>query len=73
MNVQVFPRVFEAGKTQTVQVYCESETAPLFIKIQPMEIYAIPHTSAYRVDEETRYSFLPLTTNGQGRYEVSYV
>ena len=72
MKVEVFPKVFQASKLQTIHIYCEGETAPLAIKIQPMEIYAIPHTPAYRVDEETRYSFTPLQENGQGMYETKY-
>ena len=73
VNIKVYPKVFSEGKTQKVYVQYNTETArELYIKIQPMEIYAIPHTKLYRVDEEERYSFEKMQAVGDGLYVFEY-
>lgn len=72
MDIKIYPKVFIADKKQTVFVQCNGDIEGLKIKIQPMEVYAIKHTPAYRVDEEERYSFQPLTKKGDGLYAIEY-
>lgn len=76
IGLKIFPKVFVADKKQKIYVQCNSKyveegTVPC-IKIQPMEIYAIPHTKLYRVDEEERYSFEKMQAVGDGLYMLEY-
>ena len=70
----IYPRVFHANKTQ--RVYIELDEAlngeSISIKIQPMEKYTIPHTEKYRIDEETRYPYVPLLKDNEGRYYTDF-
>ena len=53
VNIKVYPKVFCEGKTQKIYFQYNIETAKeLYIKIQPMEVYRVPHTQKYRIDEE---------------------
>lgn len=71
MKMEVYPKVFIAEKEQTVYVKT-SQSGELFIKIQPMEIYGIKHTPKYRIDEETRYPFVPLKLERKGVYSIRF-
>ncbi len=76
MKIQVFPKVFVADKEQTVYVKImgdkTTKNAKVFIKIQPMERYAIPHTKLYRIDEEERYPFVEMRKKDGGMYALNY-
>ena len=76
IKAEVFPKVFVADKQQTVYVQItggDVEKSPkLFMKIQPMERYGIPHTKLYRIDEEDRYSFVEMQAKDGGRYALNY-
>lgn len=73
IGLKIFPKVFVANKTQKIYVQYNVETAKeVYIKIQPMEIYAIPHTKLYRIDEEERYSFEKMQAVGDGLYMFEY-
>ncbi len=69
--VELFPRVFIENKKQTLFLRFDSEGA-ITIKLQPMEIYTIPHNIPCRLDEEARYPYLPLTPMGDGLYSLEY-
>lgn len=72
---ELFPNVFKSNERQTLYVrLSESDVDPalLTIKIQPMEKHTIAHTPKYRIDEEWRYSYVPLTAHGEGLYSVAY-
>ena len=73
VNIEVFPKVFCAEKTQKVYVRYNAETAKeLYVKIQPMEIYGLEHTKNYRVDEEERYSYERMEIGEDGRYFTEF-
>ena len=76
INVSIFPKVFKAGERQKVYLKCPSlkndTVGVVTIKIQPMEIYGIPHTEKYRIDEETRYSYEAMFREKAGLYSVEY-
>lgn len=71
---EIYPRVFKNHQRQTVFVALEEgiDADLLRIKIQPMEKYAIPHTSLYRGDEEARYEYRSLQKASEGVYAVEY-
>lgn len=74
--LKIYPKVFVAKKKQKIYLRCNSkyigEGATLSIKIQPMEIHTVAHTSAYRVDEEERYSYAKPERIGKDLYIVEY-
>jgi hypothetical protein len=53
MNVKIYPKVFETGKTHTIFISAKlnknQETQGIFVKIQPMEAYGVPHSKIYRI------------------------
>ena len=71
---EIYPRVFKNDLTQTlfVKVSDDIGSKALKIKIQPMEKYAIPHTKAYRIDEEDRYEYRHLKALGENLYSIEY-
>jgi hypothetical protein len=56
-------KFFETGKTHTIFISAKlnknQETQGIFVKIQPMEAYGVPHSKIYRIDEEERYDYIP--------------
>lgn len=79
MNIcvrDIYPRVFKSNSKQKLYVafYDNSEidNSLLKIKIQPMEKYAVLHTSEYRIDEEIRYDYVSFTDINNGVYCVEY-
>lgn len=72
--LEIYPKVFLAGKTQKIYVRTEGISAneKVRIKVQPMEIYAVNHTERYRLDEETRYADVVMTAEGDGVYSCKY-
>ncbi len=69
------PKVFISNQKQTIYVRlseADINAHLLQIKIQPMEQYAILHTSKYRIDEEERYDYVPLNVCGDGVYSTQY-
>lgn len=69
MSYDIYPRVFPTKKRCTVYVKTDAP-APVSIKIQPMEKYSIEHTKKYRIDEEDRYPYLPMTDCGGGVFSI---
>ncbi len=71
----LYPKVFKSNLKQTLYIELSEQNLNsdlLEIKIQPMEQYSILHTSKYRIDEEDRYSYIPLNSLGDGLYSVEY-
>ncbi len=75
-DLEIYPKVLSADKSQKIYVRCNSghigEEEALYIKIQPMEVYAVKHTALYRVDEEERYSYVRLQALGNGLFMTEY-
>ena len=72
MNViELYPRVFIENKKQTVYFSLDSEGA-VEIKIQPMEVYYIPHSIPPRLMEENRYPYISAERVGNCLYSVEY-
>ena len=69
---QLYPRVFKSHQTQTLFVKTSVSAKCVEIKIQGMEFYTVPHTAQYRIDEETRYPFLPMQAAGGNLSAVEY-
>ncbi|MBQ8740078.1 MAG: PHP domain-containing protein [Clostridia bacterium] len=72
---EIYPKVFNSNQKQTLYIkLSETDFKPelLEIKIQPMEKYAVLHTPQYRIDEEERYSYVPLNYCGDGLFSVEY-
>lgn len=75
MSFEVFPLVYRANKTQRVNVKLTQAIADgkkVSIKLQPMEIYGIEHTPAYRAKEENRYPYHEAALMPDGSYSVEY-
>jgi len=72
--IDVFPKVFLADKTQTIYVKINGLKVDerVLIKVQPMEKYAVKHTENYRVDEEERYTYVEMRSEGNGVYSYEY-
>lgn len=71
----LYPMVFKSNQKQTLFVKLSEEkidSSLLQIKIQPMEKYAVLHTSKYRIDEEERYDYVALNSRGEGVFSVDY-
>ncbi len=68
---ELYPRVFIENKIQTVYIQLHVD-ANVEIKIQPMEIYRIPHENPPSLDEESRYPYLSTKRVGQGLYSAEY-
>ena len=74
MVIDLFPKVFLADKKQKIYVKIDGACAQdsVMIKIQPMEIYAIKHTERYRIDEENRYPYTEMMSEGDNVYSIEY-
>lgn len=68
----LFPKVYLTGRVERVLYYGASDADEVKIKIQPMEVYSIPHTSKFRIDEEERYPYLDMTRGEDGAWCVEY-
>ncbi len=75
-KVKIFPKVFQTGKKHDVFIKVkackEQAEKAISIKIQPMEVYGIPHTANYRIDEEERYAYCPAQKVSEGLYKIEY-
>lgn len=71
--MKIFPRVFKSGQTHKIYFQTDKPLEGVSIKLQGMEYHTTPHTSAYRIDEEGRYPYLPMQKEGEGLYSVVYV
>lgn len=73
MNVKVYPKVYKTNETQVVNVrFSSAVEGDVFVKVQPMEKYLLPHTPVvYRIDEEERYPFEKAEKTADG-YALSY-
>ena len=71
---KIYPKVFKSNASQKIFIRLSEqvEETLLSIKVQPMEKYSVPHTPAYRIDEEERYSYQPLNSCGDGVYCTEY-
>ena len=71
---EMYPKVFKSNLKQTLFVKLSEnvDSDLLEIKIQPMEKYAVLHTSKYRIDEEERYSYVNLKSCGDALFSVEY-
>lgn len=72
MSYDIFPRVYPTKRSCKVYVKTASN-APVSIKIQPMEKYSVEHTAKYRIDEEERYPYVPMTPCGEGLFSTEAV
>lgn len=70
--MKIFPKVYKSNQTQKIYFQTEEFCQQVEIKVQGMEYYTIPHTPAYRIDEEERYSYQPMTKEGDGLYVCEY-
>lgn len=70
--MKIFPKVYYSQKTQKVFFQTKALTDSVSIKIQGMEYYTIPHSPIYRIDEEERYPYLPMTKAGDGLFAIEY-
>ncbi len=67
---ETYPKVVAANRRHTLHFRLEGDvTAPLMVKIQPMESY-VTHAPGYTSVDETRYSWGVLTCQGDGLYTV---
>lgn len=69
--IDIYPRVFLENKRQTLYLRLDGE-GEATIKLQPMEVYSIPHSIPCRLHEEQRYPYYPLESIGDGVYSVEY-
>ncbi|MBP3422712.1 MAG: hypothetical protein J6K86_02995 [Clostridia bacterium] len=70
--MKIFPKVFKSNKTQKIYFQADAEYDAVEIKVQGMEYYTIPHTPAYRIDEEERYPYLPMQKDKEGVFFFEY-
>ena len=70
--MKIFPKVFKSNKTQKIYFQADAEYDAVEIKVQGMEYYTIPHTPAYRIDEEERYPYLPMQKDKGGVFFFEY-
>ena len=71
-DMKIFPKVFKSNQKQTIYLQTDGLTSEVLIKVQGMERYTIPHTPAYRIDEEERYDYLPMCKDKDGVYSFEY-
>ena len=69
--MQIYPRVFLANRRAKI-FFALSDDKTLEVKIQPMEEYSIKHTPEYKILEEYRYPYYPLTKEGENLYSLTY-
>ena len=69
---KLYPRVFKSKKKQTIYVQTEPAVQTVEIRVQGMEYYTIPHSALYRIDEETRYPYLPMQKQKDGLFACEY-
>ncbi len=72
--IRMYPRVFRAGKTQTVYFHiADPDISPSLLQIQmiPMEQYDIAHTD-YHIKEIYRYPFQELRHIGNGLFVTDH-
>ena len=70
--MKIFPKVFKSHQKQTIYLQMEQPCEDVQIKVQGMEHYSIPHTPAYRIDEEERYVYLSMTKGEDGVFFFTY-
>lgn len=71
MEIKVYPRVFESFKKQKIYFELSENCEELFVKIQGMEKYTVPHKD-WRIDESYRYPLLSLTKERENLYSLEY-
>ncbi len=69
--MQIYPRVFLANRRAKIFFAIVSDET-LKVKIQPMEEYSIKHTPEYKILEEYRYPYYPLTKESENLYSLTY-
>ncbi len=70
--LNLYPRIFDTGAEGTVYFRLGYDAPDIKIKIQAMEAYEIKHTPRYRIDEEDRYPYLPMTRVSEGLYSITH-
>ena len=70
--MKIFPKVFKSHQKQTIYLQTDSPCEDVQIKVQEMEQYSIPHTPAYRIDEEERYAYFPMCKEKEGVFSFAF-
>lgn len=70
--MKIFPKVFKSNQMQKIYFQADTPVVDVQIKVQGMEYYTIPHTPAYRIDEEERYAYLPMEKGEDGVFFFEY-
>ena len=70
--MKIFPKVYKSNQTQKIYFQTETLGKQVEIKVQGMEYYTIPHTPAYRIDEEERYPYVKMAMEKEGLYVCEY-
>lgn len=73
--VDLYPKVFKSNLKQKIYINLSDKNINsdlLKIKIQPMEQYSVLHTQKYKIDEEERYTYIPLNACGDTIFCAEY-
>ena len=70
--MRVFPKIFRAGRRQTLFYRSHTDAAQVGIRIFGMEAYSLPRTERMRIDEEVRHPFHPMVKVGDHLYAIEY-
>lgn len=70
--MRVFPKVFRAGRRQTVYYRSGEGAAQVEIRIFGMERYTRPRTERMRIDEEERHPFSKMMRVGDGLFAFEF-
>ena len=70
--MRVFPKVFRAGRRQTVYYRSGEGAAQVEIRIFGMERYTRPRTERMRIDEEDRHPLHPMTKVGDNLFAFEF-
>lgn len=64
--MELYPRILRADKPNALTIADErfKNGETVFVAVQSMERYNLPHSSLYRIDENERYKPFPVTVNG---------
>ncbi len=72
--LNLFPRVILANKATELHLSGDEliNGSKVFVAVQSMERYNLPHSSLYRIDENERYKPFPVTVNdGEAKFDFT--
>lgn len=72
--MELFPRILRADTPNTLKISDErfKNGETVFIAVQSMERYNLPHSSLYRIDENERYKPFPVKIDGgEAKFDFS--